>query len=327
MSRRIAQPLTLAAGVLLTAVACGAWWIESHRAPAVPTIAFIPQTAGALLWDVEHLGATVAAEELKCHLYWNAPTSETDVAGQISLIDKVARGKYQGLVVAPNHLLAILSPLRRAIAGGLPVVVVSASLDLPSGDKLTYVVNDDEKMGELAAAEIARLIHGKGSVALVGFTRHAPGVMPRVRGAEHLFADRFPDIHVVTRLSGAYNSSRAEELTKATVDAHPDLKAVLSFTAPSTRGVHAALKSRSLQQSVTLVGCEQDTDLVAYVGQGEIAAIVAEDTNRMGRQGVALISAYLEGKPLPAKSVVPPLLITRENVSSPLATLFTRVAR
>ena len=74
MSRRIAQPLTLAAGVLLTAVACGAWWIESHRAPAVPTIAFIPQTAGALLWDVEHLGATVAAEELKCHLYWNAPT-------------------------------------------------------------------------------------------------------------------------------------------------------------------------------------------------------------------------------------------------------------
>lgn len=177
------------AGVLVFGLLTGgAYLIQSPRVPTVPTIAFIPQAAGAMLWDAERLGATAAAEELKCHVYWNEPTSESDSAGQISLIDSVARGRYQGLVLAPNHSLAILAALRRAIATGLPVVVVSAPLDLPPTNKLGYIINDDDKMGELAAAETARPIHGKGSVALIGLARYAPGNLNRVMSAERLLA-------------------------------------------------------------------------------------------------------------------------------------------
>jgi ribose transport system substrate-binding protein len=280
-----------------------------------------------MLWDQEHCGATVAAEKLKCHLYWNAPTSENDMAGQVSLVDRVGRGKYQGLVLAPNHTLGIRAPLRRALAAGLPVVIVSAQLDLPASSKLGYIVNDDEKMGELAAAELARLIHGKGSIALVGLARFAPGITLRVRGAESFLASRFPDIHVVSRVVGAYDASRAEGLINAAVDSYPRLKGVLSFTAASTRGVYAALKSRSLQKSIGLVGCEQDSDLMGYVASGEIAAVLAENTYRMGYEAVGLISDSLAGKPLPARSVVPPLLITKQNFKTAEASLLTSFPR
>jgi ribose transport system substrate-binding protein len=148
----------------------------------------------------------------------------------------------------------------------------------------------------------------------------------RARGAERFLTSRFPDIRVVSRLAGAYNSSRAEELANSALDSHAGLKAILSFTAISTRGVHAALKSRSLQQAVTLVGCEQDSDLIGYVGNGEIAALLAENTYRMGYEAVGLISASLAGQPLPARSVVPPLLITRQNFNSE-ASLFTSFPR
>jgi ribose transport system substrate-binding protein len=280
-----------------------------------------------MLGEVEHFGATVAAEKLKCRLYWNAPTSENDMAGQVSLIDRVSRGKYQGLVLAPNHTLGIRAPLRRALAAGLPVVIVSAQLDVPASSKLGYIVNDDEKMGELAAAEVARLIHGEGSIALVGLSRYAPGVMRRVSGAERLLASRFPDIRVVSRTGGAYNTSRAEALTNGAVDSHAGLKAILSFTAASTRGVHAALKSRSLQAAISLIGCEQDSDLISYVATGEIAAVLAENTYRMGYEAVGLISDALVGKPLPARSLVPPLLITKQNFNSAEANLFTSFPR
>jgi ribose transport system substrate-binding protein len=314
----------IAATLAALSVACS---LQARRERAFPTIAFIPQTAGAMLWEVEHFGAAVAAEKLKCRLYWNAPTSESDVAGQVSLIDRVGRGKYQGLVVAPNHPLAILASLRHAVAAGLPVVVVSASLDLPPGNKLGYIVNDDEKMGELAAAEVARLIHGQGSVALVGVNRDAPGVLARARGADRFFADRFPQIRIDGRFGGAYNTARAEEVTYSLVDSHSGLKAILSFSSSATRGVHAALKSRALHRTIRLVGCEQDTDLIGYVGTGEIAAILGENTYRMGYEAVALISASLAGKPIPARSVVPPLLITKENVNTIEASLFTSFSR
>lgn len=328
MSRMPARASVWATGLLLvTGLVGGAWWTNARRTPSIPTIAIIPQTAGAMLWDVEHFGATVAAEKLKYHLYWNAPTSESDVAGQVSLIDRIARGNYQGLILAPNHPLAVLSPIRHALAAGLPVVIVSAQLDLPPGSKLGYIVNDDPKMGELAAAEIAALIHGKGSIALVGMGRYAPGVRERVRGAERFLANRFPEIRIVSRLGAAYNTPLAENLTRGVLDSHPDLKAVLSFTAMSTRGVHAALKGGGLQSAVSLVGCEQDTDLMGYLGNGEIAAVVAQNTYRMGYEAVGLISASRAGRPLPARSVIPPLLITKQNLNSPEAMRLTSLPK
>ena len=225
----------LAAAILLTALAGEVLWAYSRRLPAIPVVAFVPQTAGAMLWDVEHFGAAMAAEKLKLRLYWNAPTSENDMAGQVALIDKVARGRYQGLVLAPNQTLGVLAPLRRALAAGLPVVVVSSQLDLPASSRLGYIVNDDEKMGELAAAEVARLIRGRGSIALVGLARYSPGVASRVRSAECFLASRYPDIHVVSRVPGTYDTSRAEDFTNSIVAEHPDLKAEFSKV-PFERG-------------------------------------------------------------------------------------------
>jgi ribose transport system substrate-binding protein len=111
------------------------------------------------------------------------------------------------------------------------------------------------------------------------------------------------------------------------VDDHPELKAILSFTAVSTRGVYAALKSRSLQKDIHIVGCEQDSDLIDYLSVGEIAAIAAENTYRMGYDAVELIAASWAGKPIPARSVTPPLLITRQNFNSAEARLFTSFPR
>ena len=64
MSRTITRGLAWAVALLLvTGLSGAAWWTRARRAPATPTIAIIPQTAGAMLWDVERFGASVAAEE------------------------------------------------------------------------------------------------------------------------------------------------------------------------------------------------------------------------------------------------------------------------
>ena len=57
---------------LIIALGGGPYGIQSHRVPAIHTVAFVPQTAGAMLWEVEHFGATVAAEKRK---YANAQIS------------------------------------------------------------------------------------------------------------------------------------------------------------------------------------------------------------------------------------------------------------
>ena len=125
------------------------------------TIAVIPRTSGSLLWEPEHRGAQDAAQGIGAKIYWNAPTREDDIAGQIALIEHVARGNYQGLVLTPNQSLALITPVRRALARGLPIVIVSSPIPVPAGDKLSYILNDEEEGGRIAARRVAHLLHGR----------------------------------------------------------------------------------------------------------------------------------------------------------------------
>ena len=50
------------------------------------TIAVIPRTTGTMLWEPEHGGAQAAALKLGARIYWNAPTREDDIEGQIALV-------------------------------------------------------------------------------------------------------------------------------------------------------------------------------------------------------------------------------------------------
>jgi ABC-type sugar transport system substrate-binding protein len=85
---------------LVCAVALGAAGCGSHR-PA--KIAVIPQTEGTGLWEAAHTGAEEAADRSGVSIYWNAPTREDDVEAQITLVDRVSKGDYQGLA-GPTHI-------------------------------------------------------------------------------------------------------------------------------------------------------------------------------------------------------------------------------
>ena len=135
-------------------------------------------------------------------------------------------------------------------------------------------------------------------------------------GAERLLARDFPNIRVVGRRGGAFSSSGAQENTTALVSDYPGLNAVLGLTANATRGVHMALQSRSLRHDILIVGCEQDADLLNYVGADEISAIVAANTYRMAHEAVAEISEFQRGKPIPARIVAPPMLLTKQTLNS-----------
>ena len=50
----------VAVWLVFALLVAGTWWIQPSRAPRHRTIAFVPQTAGAMLWEVEHFGANAA---------------------------------------------------------------------------------------------------------------------------------------------------------------------------------------------------------------------------------------------------------------------------
>lgn len=280
-----------------------------------PVIAVIPRTTALVLWEAEHSGAEAAARKAGFSIYWNAPTSEDDAEGQIAFIQHAIGRGAQGLVLAPDQALALMVPVRDVVARGIPTVVISSPLPVPPGGKLSYILNDEDQTGRIAAERIGSILHGKGSVAVLGIDSDVTGIVLRAHAFERYLEAEFPGIKIVDERAGGFNIAQAQEVTEDVLGKNPDLDAILALHSSATRGTYIALQNKGLFGRVKLVACEQE--LIPPLVTGEIDSIIVENTYEMGYRAIELIAAERRGEPVPAEVKLAPKLVTRENLNAP----------
>ena len=120
--------------------------LACNREP--PTVAVIPRTCGTPLWEPEHAGAATVARSTGFDLYWNAPTQNDDVQGQIALMEKAEARGHRALILSPIETFPFQAPVRRLLARGTPVVVIDTDLGIAPSRGLTYVMSDEEAGGK-----------------------------------------------------------------------------------------------------------------------------------------------------------------------------------
>ena len=304
----------LGSGIRLCSTLAAVTLLVSCASRHAHTLAVIPRTTGMSLWESAHAGAEAAASNSHLKIYWNAPTREDDVKGQIALVNRAIDGKYAGLILAPDQSLALMTPVRRGLARGIPTVVLGSPLAMPPGGQLSYVLSDEDQAGALAADRIGEILRGKGSIVIVGINFDIIGVVNRVRAFEASLAARFPSIKIVEKRSGSFNVPYEQQTTEELLMAHPGIDAVVAVTSDATRGAYAALDELHRLRKVKLVGFDQD--LMLPIATEDMDSVIVEDTYDMGLRAVQLLSDELQGKPVPTLVKVNPRLVTRENLNS-----------
>jgi ribose transport system substrate-binding protein len=279
-----------------------------------PTVAVIPRTCGTALWEPEHAGAASVAREAGLNLYWNAPMRDDDIRTQISLIEKSVERGMAGVIVSPIQTLPLRTPIRRVLAKGIPVVVIDTELGIPAGPKLSYVLNDEETGGRIAARRIGSILHGAGNIAIVGIQPELKSNTIRERSFESILGREFPGIHVVARRLGLSSvpqeQNSAEELLAGTTS----LDAIVALSLAATRGTYYALAEFSKAGVIKLVGFDQD--LIPPIRDGGIDSVVVQNTYEIGRAAMRKMDRQMHGLSDSADVKIQPVLMTRENVDS-----------
>jgi len=279
------------------------------------TIAVIPRACGTALWEPEHAGVAHVARRQGMNVYWNAPTREDDVAGQIDLLEKVVAKGYAGIIIAPDQTLPLRSPVRRIVSRGLPIVVVGTNLGITPTPKLSYVLSDDMAGGQMAARRIGKILSGRGSIAILGINPQLTGITARERSFENTLEREFPDIHVVVRRLGYYSVAQEQQVAEDILNRGEPIDAIVALSHVTTRGAFYALVEFDKTPTIKLVGFDQD--LMPPIRTGGIDSVIMESTYDMGHTAMEVLDGELHGRSVPGISVVPPLLMTRENIDSP----------
>lgn len=299
----------------LAVLTVGLFSIVSCR-QAEPVVALIAPTTGVPLWDAVHAGAVDEAEHGPCriHVRYDAPPQEDNLRAQIDLFERSRESGAVAIIIAPSQPLALRNPLERAAAAGLPVVLLEEDLGFRNGN-LGMVLNDDALGARLAADAMAKALHGKGSIAILGVDVSRSSSLIRERAFEQEFAEHYPAIRVTQRRLGTSNLAREQQSAGEILDSPSQIDGLIAMTSTSTRGAYYAVLNHGLMGKVHIIGFDQD--LIQPVRTGEIDGIVAQRSYDIGVDAVRSVCERLQGKRPNQMVEIAPLLVTKDNYTSP----------
>lgn len=299
-------------GVLVSALLAA---LAGCNAPRGKIIAVVPKANSHMFWVSAQAGARAAGREFDVEIAWNGAASETDYSRQVQIVDSMIARRVDGLAVAASDRSALNASLQRAKAAGIPVTVFDSGVD--SRDYMTFVATDNYEAGKLAARELAKLVGGKGEIAVV---QHAPGsysTMERDRGFFDAMASEFPGVRVVARQFGMSDRAKARAAAENIITAHPELDGMFASAEPSSVGAALGIKSRGLSGKLRFVAFDAAEAEIDDLKGGTVDALIAQDPFRMGYEAVRTLVDKLNGKTPPRLVNLSARVVTRADLGKP----------
>jgi ribose transport system substrate-binding protein len=321
MKKFLATMLSLA--MLLALTACGS---KTPEVNSTPTEGNSPQEAGkkkevavvlkslaAEYWLTVKDGCEAAAKDLGVNITVLGPNAESDIEGQVSMIEQQIGAGCDAIVCAPNDAGAAAGALKAAIDKGVPVLAVDTDVGMDGQSCFVGTSNVDAAYeGGIWGAE--QIAAGKGAVIIYGQEGDNTSNMRR-EGYEKACAEK--GIEVLSALSGQNTTDGAVKTMEDMLTAHPDkIGLVLCHNDDSAIGAMNACKSAGIND-IIIVGFNGDVAAAELIQQGDplLKATVAQQPYMMGYQVVENAVKAMNGEEVPKVVSAPVSVITAENVA------------
>src|SRR3954447_3129634 len=254
------------ASSLLALVLFSAGCNRTHRT----TVAVIPKATGDLFWESVHAGAVKGGWEHKVDIVWDGPPAETDIAGEMKIVETMINRQVDAIVLAPSDRSAFKIVVNRARAAGIPVVIYDSGLD--SQNYTSFVATDNSLGGSMAADRMGHLLKGKGKVVMIKTVPGGASTTAREDGFRSELNAKFPSIKILDERYGMANPAVARSVTENMLTAHPDLDGIFASNESGSAGASQALKARG--GTIKLVGFDSSPMLVEQLRAGIINSLV-----------------------------------------------------
>ena len=276
-------------------------------------IAVIPKGRAHLFWQSVHAGAVAAARESNVEIIWNGPATETDYTGQLQIVDAMINQRVDAIALAPIDETAMVGVVERAAREKIPVVIFDSGVD--TENFVAQVSTDNYRGGQAGAERLAKILNGKGKVAMVAVQPGAASTMLREQGFEETIHKNYPGIEIVDKRYGMADFAKSLGVTENMLTAHPGLDGLFASNESSTVGAAQALKGR--KGRVLLVGFDSSPTLLEDLQAGLIDSLVTQDPFKMGYESVQSAVKKLQGGTPEKIQNLAPLVVTKDNLNDP----------
>jgi ribose transport system substrate-binding protein len=284
-------------------------------------IAVIPKGTTHEYWKSIHAGAVKAQQELTAqgtpiNIIWKGTESEGDHPGQVTIIQNFITQGVSGIVLAPQDNQAMTQAVHDAVSHKIPVVIIDSALN--GTDWSSFVATDNEKGGELAGTQLAKLLNGHGRVIMLPYAEGSASTEAREAGFLKIMKQN-PGITLLsTNQYGGPTTDTAYTTSQnllARFGSQTD--GVFASNETNTRGMLQALRDKAMLQKVKFVGFDAAPDLVQALRTGDLQGLVVQNPFKMGYLGIKTDVAAIKGQSVQKNVDTGVALITPANINDP----------
>ncbi|WP_341892203.1 ABC transporter substrate-binding protein [Variovorax sp. YR752] len=289
-------------------------------AAADKEIAVIVKTVNSDFWQNVKKGANDGAAKLKGYTAtFQGAASDTDLAGQVALVENAVNRKVAGIVLAPSDPDALIPAMKKAWEAKIPVILIdSAASDSGKSYYQSFLATDNKKAGELCAQALIDKIGKEGKIAIMSFTAGSGSEIGRVGGFKK-YIETHSKLKIVSTLYSNSQMGTALNQTTDVLAANPDLKGLFGANEPTAIGMGRALVQSGKAGKVAAIGFDGNGDLQAFVKDGTIEAIAVQSAYMMGHLGVTTVADVVAGKKVPKFLDTGVVMVTKKNIDTPQA--------
>lgn len=257
------------------------------------------------------LGAERTAARFGASVTHYVPRKPDDIEEQTAQIDEALAAGSDAFVFVPVHVTAMVEPIARALAAGVPVVNYLNRVD--SGRFVTFVGADDYALALEIARYLAHHLQGRGRIVLVEGMPGSLTSTDRMRGFRDALAEH-PELQVVTTLQGDYQQSAARSAMEVFLSSGTQFDAVMAANDSMAMGVLEALEARERRATVT--GVNAVPDAITALKRGALLATVDFDAMKIASVATEAAIRHLRGEPVPREIMLPAQIVDRANFAA-----------
>ncbi len=262
-------------------------------------------------------GAEAAAKELAekynmpVEIDWRTPPTE-DGQVQAQRIAEAVNEGANAILLSCSDAAKVTGAINDAVARGVPVMTFDS--DAPGSARFAFYGVNDRDTGALVMTELARLLGGKGNVAILAGNQNAPNLRKRVEGAREEAAT-FPDIHIVGTFYHPETPQDAAAEVLRVMNAYPQINgwAMVGGWPLFTTTLLTDLDP----DKVKVVAVDALPQQLAYVDKGIAPVLLAQPTYLWGYVSVREIFNKVHfHRDVPSVTRMDLVKVTKENLAT-----------
>jgi ribose transport system substrate-binding protein len=325
MRVRLSAALAWAVAVILLSSGCGGVTVQGSGAGGKAkvktsgpiTLAVVPKAVGFDFWDSVRKGAECAASKMTdVKVQWDGVTAETDVTGQVNLLQNFLTRQVDGLVYAATDARVLAQLTQDTLRRNIPVINIDSGTD-PQPDNVPVFATDNIAAARKAADLLAEALGpGDHKVAFIPFQPGTATNDQRTTGFKDELA-KHPNLKLVAEQSSNSDPNTALAVTENILTANPDLDGIFVANEAGVVGAINALTQAGKAGKIKFIGWDASPDEVKGVTSGAITALVVQNPFRMGFDSVnAIVKTVRTGQIAPSEDTGV-TFVTHQNINDP----------